>query len=238
MHRSARVLFARLPLPGKVKSRLANFLGEEEALSIYKLLLNLQQDFFSYFESHKFPGKNFVFLAPENLSLAKSRALFLKYAHINAQFFYQKTGDLGSKLLDCAKTLLKKFDQVIIWGADIPTLSEELFSQAYTSYPKNYLVPTQDGGYALIALSRANFHEKIFDNIAWGGRQVFRQQVRNFQKYNLTYELGPKVMDLDLPQDLLRLLQVSKKQNITPFWEKLLEKWLTVSSKNNPLNRG
>lgn len=217
-----RVVFVRLPILNKTKTRLAYFLGPEVALKIYEVLLRQQNEYFLYFENERVCGKNFVYVHPEKLWLWQVRKIFSSYFHFKASYVYQKGFSLGQKLFHCAKEVLKRYERVVIWGADIPTLEESHFRNSWLVHPKNYIVPTQDGGYALVAISRQNFHQNVFENILWGGRKVFFEQIRNFERYGLAYEVGEKVVDIDYPQDILRYLVRVEEIPGDSFWSNFL----------------
>ncbi|MBU2591311.1 MAG: DUF2064 domain-containing protein, partial [Nitrospinae bacterium] len=111
----ALVIFARDPIIGQVKTRLAEDIGEMGALALYRVLLNN-----ILAESSLFSGDIFV---------ATTRAKTDYFSGYNT--FLQKGRDLGEKMFNAFRKLLDKgYDRVIIVGSDIPELTAKIIEKA------------------------------------------------------------------------------------------------------------
>ena len=63
---------------------------------------------------------------------------------------------------------------------------------------KARLLPTQDGGYALIAAQHAP--RALFEGIAWGGPQVFEETVKRLA--GVRWRRLRMLWDVDRPEDI------------------------------------
>ncbi|MGH8740970.1 MAG: TIGR04282 family arsenosugar biosynthesis glycosyltransferase, partial [Burkholderiales bacterium] len=94
----------------------------------------------------------------------------------------------------------------ILIGADCPALQPRDLRRAdrlLRGACDAVLAPAEDGGYALIALKRIS--PRLFEGIAWGGPEVFRQTVQRLEGLGLRWRALRTVWDVDRPEDLARL---------------------------------
>lgn len=155
----------------------------------------------------------YVYMAPPaQMNWWQARALFREVIPQAVRYRRQTTGDLGERMTSCLTRLLKRNQQVIIWGGDIPALQPDHLQAALDAYPRNCLVPTHDGGYALISITRENFHPNIMKHISWSTRSVLRQQLENFERLGCAYALTQTIPDVDQMKDLLRTLLYLKRE--------------------------
>ena len=66
-------------------------------------------------------------------------------------------------------------------------------------------VPAEDGGYALIGLTRPQ--PRLFADIAWGSAQVMAQTRDRLRECNLRWRELETLWDVDRPEDYHRLQQ-------------------------------
>ena len=192
------VVFAREPLLGKVKSRLAIEIGAEEALVVYQamlarvgqLLIQSQIAAWDLWVTSNLSHKNFVSIC-------------------NKTNIYMQTGqDLGARM-DAAirQTLLKKsVESVILIGTDCPALTERYLDQALLALESGVdvvLGPAEDGGYVLVGMRRPI--GAVFEDIPWGTERVMQRTLEALKAKELTYRLLDTLWDVDRPEDLARL---------------------------------
>ena len=65
-------------------------------------------------------------------------------------------------------------------------------------------VPCEDGGYALIGLSRAD--RRLFEDIAWGGDTVMAETRRRLAALGWQWRELDTLWDVDRPEDYERLV--------------------------------
>lgn len=205
--RVARVLFARIPERGKVKSRLAADLGDDSAIAIYRWLLRVQNRAFAKQPDRENNFTNFVYYAP---ALGKFRArlkFFPDLKGFSLRFQPQCEGDLGKRLTHACREVLKNHDLALIWGADIPTLPQSIESQAIALNPQSVITLARDGGYAFLSVAKEMFSPQIFADIRWSTSVTGRDQIRALKNAGINVVISGKVTDLDRLGDFTRILR-------------------------------
>lgn len=189
MNQNAVIVFQKNAELGKVKTRLAATLGDQQALDIYRHLIDKtysqlsgisDADIFVYFsEFHE-----------------KSS---LKIPHQTA---VQKGVDLGERM-KCAfeEVFAKGYERVILTGTDCPDIETNILNQALQELLSNDAVfgPALDGGYYLIGLK--DVYREIFENIPWSTDKVLLLTEKQLNKRKLTYSLLKPLRDIDTPDD-------------------------------------
>ncbi len=187
-------IFFRIPEPGKVKRRIAEQLGEDIALRLYRQML---QDTFNNARACRdikkfgfYIGDLSGFRYPEWLKLHPQRGK-----------------GLGEKLLNAFEYLFESgYKRVCIIGSDSPTLPSYYIYDAYEQlkYKEVVVGPAEDGGYYLIGM-RAMFRA-LFSGIAWGTPEVLRQTLDRVETAAVSYTLLPEWFDIDRQEDIKRWL--------------------------------
>lgn len=138
---TALVLFARFPVQGRVKTRLAAATGSEFATRIYNAFLS---DIIQRFRDSC--DQRVLAYTPDS---PESVQFFQSLAAGNSTLWPQPQGPLGRRLSDCFETHLTRFQRVIVIGSDAPTLPPELIAEAEESLANSDCVlgPAVDGGY-------------------------------------------------------------------------------------------
>lgn len=186
---NALIIFTRNPELGKCKTRLANSVGNEEALKIYKYLLQHTANV-----SKKVDAERFVFYSDD----IQQKDIW-DNSYFNKKL--QKGDDLGERMENAFKHLfLDGFKKVVIVGSDLLDLSETIIENAYKKLDDNDAVigPAQDGGYYLLGMK--NLNENVFKNKSWGNNTVFEKTEQDFSNENL-YILET-LNDIDYLEDL------------------------------------
>lgn len=181
-------MFARSPVIGKVKKRLAQEIGDTEALRCYHALLHRALEATSgYSTTIWYEGRADVWseIAPDHRLAA------------------QPPGDLGHKMF----TALKKGANLVV-GADIPLLTEAYIDRAIDYLLKSQdlvIGPTEDGGYCLIGMKKP--HKYLFEDISWGSDRVLEQTLSRAEELGMRVTLLPKLWDVDTSADYQRWKQ-------------------------------
>lgn len=182
------IIIAKNPVYGKVKTRLAQTLGNDKALSVYIDLLN-----HTLRESSEGLRKKIVYFDSH-----------LEKAHNLPAGFQQKvqaTGDLGVRLHSALTDELKDCRKAIIVGSDCPTLTAEIIDSAFHLLDRRDVVlgPASDGGYYLIGMK----HDipELFHDIPWSTNRVLNVTLEKLKRGGFTVDLLPELSDVDTEED-------------------------------------
>lgn len=185
------VVFAKVPQPGKVKTRLLRCCSAVQATVIAEILLRETVRNVSL----NWPGKVYIASWPTTdnpliQELAKQYGLSVILQH---------EGDLGQKMFATFEQL--KYPAAII-GSDAPTVTADNLIQAHQQLANgnDVLGPATDGGYYLIGLTAPQAN--LFTDIAWGTERVL-QQTRTRHSFAMLEPLT----DIDLWEDVIELSQ-------------------------------
>lgn len=185
------IIFYRNPELGKVKSRLADTIGEERALAIYLLMaahtrqisLPVKVDRVVYYSQ---------FIDTED-----------NWLNNDFQKRLQHGVDLGEKM---KKAFEESFDSgyesVCIIGTDCLELTAEVLARAFEilNHEDAVLGPAADGGYYLLGMKR--FIPEVFDKKKWSTDSVCNDTIDDFKRLAYRYQLLPMLHDIDSESDL------------------------------------
>ena len=183
------VVMAKLPILGKVKTRLAKSIGDKAAFWIYNKLLDKTLE--SVDSSH---WKTAIFFdsEPKNSN---------PYQKTTKYILIQKGSTLGERLKNAVFWGFDQgYKQVIVIGSDLWNIDQETLKVAFKSLKNSDFVigPTFDGGYYLIGM---HFHlSSLFENVSWSTHRVFEQTMNNLIGYKI--EILEKKNDIDCSSDL------------------------------------
>lgn len=204
----ARVLvFAKAPVPGQVKTRMAGNLGKPGAALLHRQLL-----------SQTLRRLTQAQLAPVELWCAPDtqHGFFIVCRRTYGVRLRRQQGrDLGERMGHALRTVLKEGSSfAVIVGSDCPMLDATYLRHGLTGLRAGQdavLGPTEDGGYVLVGL-RKPFPE-LFRGILWGKSTVLAATRGRLKRGGLHWTELPLTWDVDRPADLRRLRQ----QGIVPF---------------------
>lgn len=185
---NALIIFARKPVLGEVKTRLAKTLGEEKTLLIYIKLLEHTRSI-----ARALACDTYIFLTEP-----------LEDNFWEGFFWEEQRGNsLGDKMEHAFETVLKKgYKQCVIIGSDCPGLEATLVENAFTSLINNDIVigPAEDGGYYLLGMKKLN--TAVFKNKDWSTSYVFSQTLADVQQQQLKCKILPVLNDVDEEKDV------------------------------------
>ena len=188
MKKEVVLVFQRNEVLGKVKTRLAAGIGEEQAMKIYRYLLN--KTYLALKEITVPVTTYFSEFIPENpIHSAENKQV-------------QVGGDLGERMRNAFVTHLESgMEKVVLIGTDCPSLEGTHLVQAFEALEHSDLVlgPARDGGYYLIGMKRrADF---LFEGITWSSELVLSQTLTLAAEQGLHSSLLPIMEDIDSPED-------------------------------------
>jgi hypothetical protein len=191
MNKKALIIFVRNPVPGKVKTRIAEAVGEDKALHIYKELLqhthdiavNIAADKYVFYSEYVQPGDSW-----EDDSYQK---------------LLQAGKTLGDKMSNAFSCLFgESYEKIVIIGSDCYELTTEIIEQAFESLSDKDTVigPAQDGGYYLLGMKK--MIPGVFENKNWSTSSVFNSTIQDFEKAGIRYKVLPVLKDIDTIEDI------------------------------------
>jgi rSAM/selenodomain-associated transferase 1 len=202
----AIVIFARAPVPGQVKTRLARQVGDAGAAQLYAAML---RDTIAVVAgvAHTLDACEVVLAYTPETALQRGEYSLLSFwsgAHLA-----QCDGDLGERMLDCMARLHEQGRQrVVLIGSDTPHMPQSTLRNAFDSLEQNELCiwRTADGGFNLIGTS-AVLPSMLFEGVEWSTERVFDQVAANAQALQLKWSLAfDGHDDVDTFADLQRLI--------------------------------
>jgi hypothetical protein len=183
------VIFAKAPVPGRVKTRLIPALGAEGAAKLAAEMLErtVAEALASGLEV-ELCGE------PDPTTWYDGPAL-----HLTAQ----GEGGLGERLGRGAERVLGT-QNILLIGADCPALDSPLLRAAAEALETRDAVihPAEDGGYVLLGLRR--FDASLFEGIAWSTSEVAAQTLARIAALGWTVDIRETLADIDEPSDLPR----------------------------------
>jgi rSAM/selenodomain-associated transferase 1 len=189
MTKDLLIIFAKNPVLGHCKTRLAAGIGTQNALDVYKILLA-----HTAAVTQEINKKKVVFYSQEILENdIWDPNLFDKQL--------QCQGDLGKKMLHAFHWGFEQgYQNIVLIGTDLIDLKPTDIEEAFTSLDKNKAVfgPATDGGYYLIGLSEKN--PKLFQNIPWSTSAVLNMSLKNLSLGS--FHLLQSKNDIDQKEDL------------------------------------
>jgi rSAM/selenodomain-associated transferase 1 len=202
--RPAIALFAKAPVPGRVKTRLAFSFSAERAARLHSCFVRDMFEMLRAFETHS------------SLQL-HTDVITDEWDDIEVARFLQTDGDLGARMLHALQAgLAEGRPQVLIAGSDAPTLPPSHLSRLLASPADVALGPTDDGGFYAICCRRT--HPRMFAGVRWSQPNTLQETLRAVGACGLSVELGEPWYDIDTPADLLRLAGSADLPRHTAAW--------------------
>ena len=193
--KQALIVFTKEPLLGKVKTRLAKSIGDEEALSIYKLML--EQILGLHVNASKV-----VFVETYSDEYQK---------HFDKMpCFVQEGENIGQKMANAfGKVFDKGYEKALLVGGDIPLLDEQIINDAF-HFEQAVLNSSCDGGYYLIGFHKESFSQKAFE-IDFS-KDVFSQTLQALKPLHV--KSSKELFDVDVLEDLRRYNALNLQTNL------------------------
>lgn len=192
----ARLLvFAKAPIPGRAKTRLAGKLGARGAAGLQARLTR-----------HAVTTVLSARLAPLQLWCApsKAHAFFAACRRDYPLTLHTQHGaDLGRRMQSALACALRDCNYAVLIGSDCPSLTPAVLRDALRALQAGsdvVLVPALDGGYVLIGVRRSAV--RLFQGIEWGSAKVLAQTRHRLRQLGLRWVELPALADVDRPGDL------------------------------------
>ncbi len=187
------LIFARAPVPGRVKTRLIPVLGAEGAARLHRALLERTLRAAGGQQLMKVELWTTPHAPPEFIAEMRRRGLPV---HV------QQGRDLGARMEHALADALRRAPWAVVVGCDIPGLRRQDLVRAAHRLRNGadaVLGPAQDGGYWLVGLRRPC--PALFRRMPWGTGRVARLTRRRLCRAGLAWAELPPRRDLDRPRD-------------------------------------
>lgn len=205
------IVFAKAPVAGLAKTRLAPALGPAGAAALAGRMLR-----------HALAQATAAAVGPVELCAAPDAThplLRAAAADCGAALAEQGPGDLGQRMHRAFARHLMHHDRALLIGTDAPSLDAGTLRQAARALHDHELVfvPALDGGYALIGQRHAD--SRWFSDMSWSHARVMADTRERLRAAGVRWtELAP-VADIDEPADL---------RHLPPGWLDGLERLTTM----------
>ena len=198
--KKALLIFAREPIPGLVKTRLAVSIGNDAAAGLYA---NMLQDVLDI--SRQLRG-----IEPIIFWDCEEEALPLLAERYRCNSRRQQSGDLGQRMQAAFEEMFSSgCDACCIIGSDSPDLPlaylNEAFDRLTNGSADTVFGPCRDGGYYLIGLRKMT--PSLFSAISWSTPRVLKQSLTAALQAGADVFLLPEWYDIDTLDDLHALQQ-------------------------------
>lgn len=181
------VIFAKAPVPGRVKTRLIPALGAEGAADLAAAMLD------ATCREALAAG-----IGPIELCLDRDPG-WSGAIPAGVEVTDQTGDDLGDRLWRAA---LRVGAPLIFIGTDCPALDRARLRAATDALAQYDAVlhPAEDGGYALLGLARID--RSLFEGIAWSTETVAAATLARIAALGWSVHVGETLHDIDEPADL------------------------------------
>lgn len=197
MEENLILIFTRNPELGKVKTRLAASIGNQNALDVYRFLLKHTQEIVSKVD------------ATRRILYSEEIIDYDIWDNKIYQKALQSGTDLGEKMKNAfAEGFKNGYKKTVIIGTDLYDLEASNIEIAFQKLENHDVVigPAEDGGYYLLGLKC--IPENIFSNKKWSTETVFKDTLNDIVNYKV--HLLDTKNDIDTVDDI-KNIQVFQK---------------------------
>ena len=204
------VVLTKAPRAGRVKTRLAQDLGDEVAARIHELLVmeTLRR------------AKRTGLPVTVSLALDEDDSFSVKLSSLGVQVEPQCAGDLGQRL----RHALRGEGIAIALGTDCVTFQPDWLLRVHARTDAVYVGPADDGGYWCIAVDGSDTEAArlLFEGMPWSEPTLLQCTERRLREAGRPLIRLPSAYDIDRLQDLERLLRdpacsTQLRQAVTPL---------------------
>lgn len=189
------LVFARVPVPGRVKTRLIGALGEQGAAAVHRALLRrtleaardiAEVERELWWDHAPAPGDPAAGLA----------VAFGMTGRV------QQGLDLGERMARPLAQTLASAPAAVLIGSDCADCDGAYLRSSFVALAQADAVlgPARDGGYVLIGLRRVD--PGLFAGLPWGGDQVLALTRARIEALGWRWHELPCRQDIDRPEDL------------------------------------
>jgi len=198
-------IFAKAPIAGYAKTRLAPLLGAQGAADLQAHLF--RRTLQTALQSSLRPISLWCSPDPDHPLFQSAINEF------QVKAYHQRGGDLGERMLNAFAELTLESPAVLI-GTDCPALRPdhvERCAAALIGGANAAFVPTEDGGYAAVGLRSPI--RPLFEGIPWSTRDVMRVTHSRLREQSLAAFETEELWDIDTAADYERAERAGLLEN-------------------------
>jgi rSAM/selenodomain-associated transferase 1 len=182
MNENALIVFARQPVPGRVKTRLARELGDQAACQVYAELLRITLEAASGVDAARY-----LHLPPGDVLVSPG-----------FRPGEQSGRDLGERMHRAFTDAFRAgHGRVVLTGSDCPYLTPALLTDAFTALSSHDAVfgPALDGGYYLVGQAAPG--KDLFSGIPFSTAEVWALTRKKLEASAIRFSVLPELEDID-----------------------------------------
>lgn len=215
----ALIVFAKPPIPGRVKTRLTDLLSEREAADLYDAFLRDALDQYRQLRADLHVYFTGLSRVPDDLKTK------LSATHV------QEGEDLGARMHNAFRDVFSAgYERAVIVGTDHPSLPSAFVSRAFQALDVDgslCIGPSEDGGYYLLGMNR--FYPRVFEEMTYSRSDVFEETLKRIHETKAALAVLPMWYDVDTPDDLRRMAsELDLLQGTAPRTERELKKLIAL----------
>jgi rSAM/selenodomain-associated transferase 1 len=196
--KKALIIFIKNPEKGKVKTRLAEGVGGDRALKIYKALLEKTRSVAQQVEADRF--------------LFYSDRISRRDDFDNTSFrkYVQCGGDLGQRMSYAFSLPFKSsYRKAVIIGSDCWDLEPRHIEEAFDALDQHdYVIgPAEDGGYYLLGMKQ--WQRSLFEDKSWSSSELMKQTSQQIEESGATYQVLETLSDIDREEDIVGIEELN-----------------------------
>jgi rSAM/selenodomain-associated transferase 2/rSAM/selenodomain-associated transferase 1 len=192
-------VFAKAPVPGRVKTRLARTLGAEAAASTYRALAERTLATATAARRAGVVGAIELWLDPES----DPAAIVPWRDRYDVTIETQAGDDLGARMRNALRSSTMRGVPALLVGTDVPGYDVAYLARAAAALERHDAVigPAEDGGYVLVGLAR---DIDVFGGVAWSTPEVMAATRARLAAAGASHVEMPPLWDVDTHDDYVR----------------------------------
>lgn len=209
MRKRALIIFTRVPVPGKTKTRLMPYLTPGQCARLHECFLKdiakicpeTGADLFVCYTSQEAERHG---ESSGSADSARASAGILKEIFGPSAEYYRQSGDdLGERMLQAIREVHGRgYEECVLIGTDVPEVEGPDIRQAFGILDSKDVVfgPTADGGYYLVGMKSPR--KEVFEKQTYGHGSVLQNTVRALCRAGISVGIGRTHHDIDQEEDL------------------------------------
>lgn len=189
-------MFVKYPQKGRVKSRLAASIGEEQALSLYRLFV--ADILYSVAQ-----GDHALLIAYDPPEAGPEVGEWLG----NGFTMIAQSGDnLGTRIEQALSRAFERgYSSAAVIGSDSPDLPPSFVEKAFEAIERygSVIGPTSDGGFYILGFRVDTFPEGILKGIPWSTEKTFTATLEKMEQRGCQPVILDQWHDIDTVRDLM-----------------------------------
>jgi rSAM/selenodomain-associated transferase 1 len=189
MNKNLLIVFIKNIILGKVKTRLAETIGDVGAFKIYSELVQATED-----ATLKVNADKHIYFSD----------LVIPSKWEEDEKFVQRGANLGERMKNAFQDGFDKgYKNIVLIGSDLPNLSKEIIDRGFDGLQESEIVfgPAEDGGYYLVGMAKMN--ASIFENKPWSESKLLEITLHELNQEFKKVTLIETLNDIDTYEDLI-----------------------------------